>query len=91
MHCFDNDEEDLEYLTSLMGGDDDDDDAREDVSLRSSEKPKSRQESGVFDEELDAVAKNRKRRFSQEAKGDKKRLKEQQENDKRTASLEGGY
>ena len=97
MHCFD-DEDELEYLTSLMS-DDDNEEAEEEVSLRCStkdEKLKGRTESGVFDEELDTVAKDRKRRFSQETQARtrahiKKRRKEQsgQENDNRTALLEG--
>ena len=90
MNCFDNEEDDLEYLTSLMS-DDDDDDGKEDVALRCDtkvEKPKSRTESGAFDEELDTVAKSRKRRHSQETQGKKKGCKEQESNN-RTASLEG--
>ena len=91
MHCFDNDEDDLEYLTSLMSDDDNDEDGREDVSLRCDtkvEKPKSRKESGAFDEELDTVAKSRKRRHSQETQGNKKRHKEEEKDD-RTTLLEG--
>ena len=75
--------------------DDENDDGKEDVSLRCNakvEKPKSRTESAVFDEELDTLAKNRKRRLSQEPQGNKKKRKEQteQEND-RTALLEGEW
>lgn len=91
MHCFDNDEDDLEYLTSLMS-DGDSDDGREDVSLRCStevQKPRSRIESGAFDEELDTVAKSRKRRHSQETPGNKKKRKEEGKEDDRTALLEG--
>lgn len=92
-----NDEDNLEYLTSLMS--DDENDATEDTTFHSLqsgganvEKPKGRIESGAFDEELDAVAKNRKRR-SQEAQVHKKRHKRdtgRQPNDNRTALLEGG-
>ena len=94
MHCFDNDGDELDYLTSLMS--DDNDEAGEEVSLRCStkvEKPKGRTESGAFDEELDTVAKNKKRRLSQETQAHKKRRKEQsrQENEKdnKTTLLEG--
>lgn len=94
MHCFDNDEDELEYLTSLMS-DEENDDGREDVSLQRNtkvEQPKNRVESGVFDEELDTVAKSRKRRLSQETQGNKKRHKEQTEQENnRTALLEGEY
>ena len=94
MHCFDNDEAELEYLTSLMSDDNDNEEEGEEISLRCStkvEKPKSRTESGVFDDELDTVAKNRKRRLSQETQAHKKRRKGQskQENDNKTALLEG--
>lgn len=76
--------------------DDENDDGEEDVSLRCNakvEKPKSRIESAVFDEELDTLAKSRKRRLSQEPQGNKKKRKEQteQENDNRTALLEGEW
>ena len=90
MHCFD-DEDELEYLTSLMS-DDDNEEAGEEVSGSTKvEKLKSRSESGVFDEELETVAKNRKRKPSQETRAHKKRRKERpgQENDNRTALLEG--
>lgn len=90
MHCFD-DEDELEYLTSLMS-DDDNEEAGEEVSGSTKvEKLKGRTESRVFDEELDTVAKNRKRRFSQGTQAHKKKHKEQsgQENDNKTALLEG--
>ena len=91
MHCFDNDEDELEFLTSLMSDDDND---AEEVSLRyntKDEKPKSRTESGAFDEELETVAKSQKRKLSRETQAHKKRRKEQsqQENDSKTALLEG--
>ena len=97
MQCFDNDEDDLEYLTSLMSDDDCDDEAKEEGSLRCStnvEKPKSRTESGVFDEELDTVAKSRKRKLSQEtqrAHKKRRRGESQQENENKTALLEGEW
>ena len=72
----------------------DDDNCEVEVSLRCNikdDKPKSRTESGAFDEELETVAKSRKRRLSHETQAHKKRRKEQsqQENDNKTALLEG--
>jgi len=90
MHCFDSDEDNLEYLASLMS-EDENDDIREDIPLQCVEKPKSRIESTVFDEELDTVAKSRKRKLSQETQVRKKSCKEQTQKakDDHTASLEG--
>ena len=95
MHCFESDGDDLEYLTSLMS-DDESDNGREDSASSQcspkTKKPKSRIESGAFDAELDAEAKSRKRRLSrQDTRVHKKKREEQsqQENDNRTAILEG--
>lgn len=96
MHCFESDEDDLAYLTSLMS-DDENDTAREDTSLQCNakvEKPKSRTESKAFDEELDTVANSRKRRPSQQTGICKKKREEQMQstaNDNQTALLEGKW
>ena len=87
MNGFESDEDQLEYLTSLMSDGEEVNDGRQ-CNTKGDEQQKSRTESKVFDKELDEVAKSRKRKLSVESrKHIKKKTKEQV--DDKTASLQG--
>jgi len=87
MNGFENDEDQLEYLASLMS------DGEEvcggtQPSTQGDERQKNRTESKVFDRELDEVAKSRKRKLSSESRKHVNKKKTKEVDDK-TASLQG--
>ena len=82
---FESDEDQLEYLASLMS--DGEDDGTQ-LKTPGDEQKKSRTESKAFDKELDEITKSRKRKLSSESGKRVNKKKKEQVNDK-TASLQG--
>jgi len=87
MNEFESDEDQLEYLASLMSDGEEANDETQ-CNTKGIEQQKSRTESQVFDKELDEVAKSRKRKLSVESRKHINKKTKGQVDDK-TASLQG--